>query len=89
MARTPPVASPRERPILFSGPMAIAVLAGLKTQTRRIVREPSRPPRTPCPYGAPGDRLWVRINGAESWQKNPWVWVVAFRRLSLDARRTA
>lgn len=22
--------------------------------------------------------LWKRINGAESWQQNPWVWVVSF-----------
>lgn len=85
----------RERPILFSGPLVRAILAGRKTQTRRIVK-----PRTDrdrallaqaterdehhraggagdgstlqgallalaerCPYGAPGDRLWVR----ETW----------------------
>lgn len=77
----------KERPILFSGPMVLALLAGRKTQTRRVVRrdfqwlphldkitrlegiEPfaimtndgtGLPLMVPCPYGYPGDRLWVR-----------------------------
>lgn len=91
----------KERPILFSGPMVRALLAGTKTQTRRIMKpqpgdhhwqalpgyelkrsemvtidgrcavkfahsipqnkawdDASRWVR--CPYGQPGDRLWVR-----------------------------
>lgn len=96
----------RERPILFSGPMVRALLAGTKTQTRRVapIRELnilSQPGDMVawsvsflkaikgvlsshsggrfselqarsiiasqfCPYGQPGDRLWVR----ECWTHN-------------------
>ena len=88
----------KERPILFSGAMVRALLAGTKTQTRRICKpQPvadathagtyiSHPPKphdgrwewmsgdpkdmeswemldcepSRCPYGAPGDLLWCR-----------------------------
>lgn len=86
----------KERPILFSGAMVRAILAGRKTQTRRVMKpqpvlaDPesyggarleigpdgyggivqenvngtySFPVR--CPYGAPGNRLWVRETWAE------------------------
>lgn len=77
-------APPKERPILFSGPMVRAILDGRKTQTRRIIKP--QPPRQPicdaydgkwyvegetwlrsCPYGQPGDRLWVR----ETYRQGP------------------
>ena len=66
----------KERPILFSGGMVRAILDGSKTQTRRIAKEFNEMPnldgilrRFPnqegCPYGTPGDRLWVRETFAQ------------------------
>lgn len=64
-----------DRPILFSAPMVRALLNGTKTQTRRVVKRFEVRAGMPepemqsllrcCPYGAPGDRLWVR----ETWRE--------------------
>ena len=69
----------KERPILFSAPMVRALLDGSKSQTRRAVKlrngqymPPSeradvngwRQMLRACPYGQPGDRLWVRESHA-------------------------
>jgi hypothetical protein len=70
----------KERPILFNGEMVRAILEGRKTQTRRVVKGQaldwlesagftpeytSLPENGLCPYGQPGDRLWVR----ETWAR--------------------
>ncbi|MGU9815598.1 hypothetical protein ACU684_09420 [Pseudomonas sp. LF135] len=66
----------KERPILFSAPMVRAILEGRKTVTRREVKGAglkwledftpeyvADPSNSLCPYGKPGDRLWLR----ETW----------------------
>lgn len=66
----------KERGMLFSGSMVMALLDGRKTQTRRIVKNHNfsivngRPHYAKldgsfydCPYGVAGDRIWVR----ETW----------------------
>lgn len=90
----------KEIPILFSTEMVKAILAGRKTQTRRIVKANGKatafriavmPDGTKipfgidedeamqdyikCPYGKPGDRLWVR----ETWQHMEDHWFDASR----------
>ena len=73
----------KERPILFSAPMVLAILGGRKTQTRRKIKDTglyaiddryhgsdvAQREReclaTRCPYGQPGDRLWVRETFAD------------------------
>lgn len=89
----------KERPILFNAPMVRAILAGKKTQTRRIAKpvrhpdlgniytpgalvlehEPQHVIERACPYGRPGDQLWVR----ETWGYNPdhpgMAWHVCYR----------
>ncbi|KAA8705200.1 hypothetical protein [Pseudomonas proteolytica] len=78
-----------ERPILFSGTMVQTILSGQKTVTRRVLKIPHGfwetsatgelvPIPAKCPYGTPGDRLWVR----ETWAADAQVDAVAPRDLS-------
>lgn len=74
--------------MLFSAPMVRALLAGTKTQTRRVVTHPllkhlsyivncgegwwgdeEGDAQARCPYGQPGDQLWVR----ETWRVGAWL----------------
>lgn len=72
----------KERPILYSAPMVLAVNRDIKIHTRRLykvckhpdigcemaacelAREPQHVIDRACPYGQPGDRLYVR----EAWR---------------------
>jgi hypothetical protein len=89
----------KARPILFSGPMVRALMAGSKTQTRRVVKNAEHLPSSPesfkhngwaffkdyaggvyshpfkCPYGQPGDLLYVKESlynpiGKDSWWRS-------------------
>ncbi|HAW0190279.1 TPA: hypothetical protein JLI44_003388 [Escherichia coli] len=57
----------KERGMIFNDEMVLAILGGNKTQTRRIVEEKfygravaAELLAKHCPYGQPGDRIWVR-----------------------------
>jgi len=83
----------KEIPIIFSTEMVKAILDNRKFMTRRVIKpqplwvaEPYVPFKTPdadpkgiikCPYGQPGDRLWVRETWCNEW-KDPDGWTDGF-----------
>ena len=84
----------KERPILFSAPMVRAILEGRKTVTRRPVKGAglnfladftpeyvAMPENSFCPYGKPGDQLWVRETTEVDEKTSP---VVRLARYSAD-----
>jgi len=84
---TSPEDRPGERGILFGVSMVRFILAGTKTQTRRIV-SPQPDARGWCgrrPFGAPGDRLWVR----EMWRRDPETGGIQYAADHDDAARAA
>lgn len=83
----------KERPILFSGEMVRAIIEDRKTQTRRAIKGMALDwlatdmftPRFVaedsglCPYGYPGDRLWVRETWGVGTRPDPYAgWVDGF-----------
>ena len=90
-----PPNAPKERPILFSGPMVKAIIAGRKTQTRRIVKvhpahaENAKLAHTDWDSGDGDARLQV-VGGGGLWCKCPYgtkgdrLWVKETLRWSED-----
>lgn len=87
----------KERPIIFSGSMVRAIRDGRKTQTRRVVK--AALPRIGagaeyirrvirCPYGQPGDLLWVRETWAAVRPETDWEtgYVDSVKEVPLGAR---
>jgi hypothetical protein len=51
------------KPITFTPKMIQAIENQTKTQTRRVLRKGAQE-GDPCPYGGPGDRLWIKEHWA-------------------------
>lgn len=50
----------KETGLMFKAPLVRAILSGQKTQTRRVLRNQRAYDLDKCPFGQPGDRIYVR-----------------------------
>lgn len=82
----------KEHPIIFTPLAAQRAHEGIKTQTRQMERVQDISETDAISEGCvnaygrdfhTGEfrTLWGTIHGRESWARNPWVWVLSFRKV--------
>ena len=72
----------KETGLIFKAPLVRAILEGRKTQTRRVAKEFAGrkdldsilrrfPKQSGCPYGEPGDCIYVRESFVQGYEEDP------------------